>query len=74
LEAKAERGQKAHTTNNPFGFDNGAWDKGLHKVVDSGASRTTEQDFIHQVQTSVEWTDLDILLQAYMNWVASRCS
>jgi D-alanine transfer protein len=63
LAAKARNKQRIHANSNPFGFDNEAWTGRLYWRMTAARPHMTDQDFLQALQTSAEWTDLDILLR-----------
>ncbi len=64
LEAKAEQEQEAHANNNPFGFDNTVWVTHYQNATSDPEGNLFGFDgaAITNLQSSLEWTDLDILL------------
>lgn len=51
------------SNNNPYGIENTIWTKTLSAVVAKGATKSSEKTFLHDMQTSQEWVDLDILIK-----------
>jgi D-alanine transfer protein len=62
LLAKAEEAQKKSSSNNPFGFDNREWQHKYRDIV-SKEQTLTDKKFLRDLNRSLEWTDLDILLR-----------
>jgi D-alanine transfer protein len=63
LAAKAEQEQEAHANNNPFGFDNTIWFTRYQNPTSDRYSLSFDQAAITNLQQTLEWTDLDILLR-----------
>jgi D-alanine transfer protein len=63
LEAKAEQEQKANANNNPFGFDNTIWTKRYQNAKPGDNLFGPDKAAVTNLQSSLEWTDLDILLR-----------
>ena len=63
LAARAERQYMQESNNNPYGIENTIWTKTLSAVVAKGATKSSEKTFLHDMQTSQEWVDLDILIK-----------
>jgi len=63
LEAKAEQEQEAHANNNPFGFDNTIWVAHYQNPAPDSDPFGYDQTAITNLQQTLEWTDLDILLR-----------
>jgi D-alanine transfer protein len=63
LLVAAQESYKAHSNNNPFGFDNLQWDLYGGGWTHDQAS-LTDATFLANLRGSKGWTDLDLLLQA----------
>jgi D-alanine transfer protein len=62
LLATAERYGRTHSTNNPFGFDDGAWEREWRDNMARAHNTLTDAEFLQTLNQSKEWEDLDLLL------------
>jgi D-alanine transfer protein len=63
LAVKAEEQYKKESNNNSYGIQNSIWTTKLGAVVAKGGSKSSEQNFLHDMQVTQEWVDLDILIK-----------
>jgi D-alanyl-lipoteichoic acid biosynthesis protein DltD len=62
LLAEAERATETRATNNPYGFENSRWVR-LRNEIQTGRSSTNDKEYLRLLESSAEWTDLDVLLR-----------
>ena len=63
LKVKAEREQVPYANNNPYGFDNVVWSKYFQGGVVPQPAASGDIGYEYKMETSAEWTDLDLLLR-----------
>lgn len=60
---KARTEERAHPANNPFGIKNLVWTKHLASKYAPRPPGAADRAYLRNIQGSVEWTDLEILLR-----------
>jgi D-alanine transfer protein len=62
LLTQAAKATETRATSNPYGIEDPRWVL-LRDQVESGKAKTTDEDYLRLLESSAEWTDLDILLR-----------
>ncbi|MGB8646258.1 MAG: D-alanyl-lipoteichoic acid biosynthesis protein DltD [Anaerolineae bacterium] len=62
LQARAEQEYRTMANNNPFGIENDRW-PALQEHVLAAKGTMDDQQFLHALETSTGWRDLDLMLQ-----------
>jgi len=60
---RAEAIFQQHNDNNPFGFDNGMWNKRISRVAAGAQNSRRDAQFLDALQKAKEWDDLNLLLR-----------
>lgn len=63
LITQAERERLPLARNNDFGFDNRLWLEKFREEATALHNKRSDDEFLQKMQGSLEWTDLDLLLQ-----------
>lgn len=63
LAAQARQIQIQYANNNPYGFDNQVWLQQFAPKFEPRAEGSGDQNYLASLDSSPEWTDLDILLR-----------
>jgi len=63
LAAQARQEQIRHANNNPYGFDNQVWLQQFAPQFKVRSNGSRDQKYLASLESSAEWTDLDILLR-----------
>jgi D-alanyl-lipoteichoic acid biosynthesis protein DltD len=63
LVAQARQEQVQRANNNPYGFDNQVWLRQFAPKFKSKTDGSGDQKYLTSLESSAEWTDLDILLR-----------
>ncbi|HEY3366690.1 MAG TPA: D-alanyl-lipoteichoic acid biosynthesis protein DltD [Symbiobacteriaceae bacterium] len=64
LLTRAEKEQRANANNNPFGFDNNAWNTKFRNDVPTQKNKNSDANFLKNLNGAKEFPDLDLLLRA----------
>jgi D-alanine transfer protein len=60
---KARQEQILDANNNPYGIQNDEWTEIFRDRVQNKEMKTTDKQYLKELSSSAEWTDLDILLR-----------
>ncbi len=63
LLVKADQEQRQVANNNPFGFDNGSWQRNFIKSVPNQKNSRKDAPFLKNLHSAAEWTDLELLIR-----------